>query len=104
MMEIMMELHVVKGPVEVRLVLENDDDDDLGNGCKVMLHLLWFWTSAKCHIICAGSYFPSSLLSLCFELPAYWCGENSNKVVSEDIFGKCGVAPLWDCGSIDGLS
>jgi hypothetical protein len=29
---IMMELHVVKGPAEERLVLENDDDDDLGHG------------------------------------------------------------------------
>jgi hypothetical protein len=52
---IMMELHVVKGPVEERSVLENDDNDDLGHGCKVMLHLLWFWTSAKCCIICADS-------------------------------------------------
>jgi hypothetical protein len=27
---IMMELHVVKGPVEEHLVLENDEDDELG--------------------------------------------------------------------------
>jgi hypothetical protein len=33
----MMELHVVKGPAEECLVLENDDDDDLGHGCMVML-------------------------------------------------------------------
>jgi hypothetical protein len=38
----MMELHVVKGPVEDCLVLENDDNDKLGHGCKVMLHLLRF--------------------------------------------------------------
>jgi hypothetical protein len=37
---IMMELHVVKGPAEERLNLENDDDEDLGHGCKIMLHLL----------------------------------------------------------------
>jgi hypothetical protein len=55
----MMELHVVKGPVEECLVLENDDDDDFGHGCKVMLHLLQFWTSAKCRIVCADSYFAS---------------------------------------------
>jgi hypothetical protein len=56
---IMMELPVVKGPVEEHLVLENDDDDELQHGCKVMLHLLRFWTSAKCHIVCADSYFAS---------------------------------------------
>jgi hypothetical protein len=56
---IMMELHVVKGSAEECLVLENDDHDDLGHGCKVMLHLVQFWTSAKCHIVCADSYFAS---------------------------------------------
>jgi Transposase IS4 len=56
---IMMELHVVKRLVEECLVLENDDDDDLGHGCKVMLHLLQYWTSAKCHTVCADSYFAS---------------------------------------------
>jgi hypothetical protein len=56
---IMMELHVVKGPAEEHLVLENGEDDELGHGCKVMLHLLRFWTSAKCHIVSADSYFAS---------------------------------------------
>jgi hypothetical protein len=37
---IMMELHVVKGPAEERLNLENDDDEDLGHGCKIMLHFV----------------------------------------------------------------
>jgi hypothetical protein len=54
-----MELHVVKGPVEECLVLENDEDDELGHGCKVMLHLLRFWSSSKCCIVCADSYFAS---------------------------------------------
>jgi hypothetical protein len=53
----MMELHVVKGPGEEHLVLENDEDNELGYGCKVMMHLFQFWTSAKCHIVCADSYF-----------------------------------------------
>jgi hypothetical protein len=56
---IMMELHVVKGPVEECLVLENDEDNELGHGCKVMLLLLQFWTSAKCCIVSADSYFAS---------------------------------------------
>jgi Transposase IS4 len=55
---IMMELHVVKGPAEERLELENDDKD-LGHGCKIMLHLLQYWSSAKCQIVCADSYFAS---------------------------------------------
>jgi hypothetical protein len=38
---IMIELHVVKGPAEERLNLENDDED-LGHGCKIMLHLLQY--------------------------------------------------------------
>jgi hypothetical protein len=54
----MMELHVVKGPAEECLELENDDED-LGHGCKIMLHLLQYWSSAKCHIICADSYYAS---------------------------------------------
>jgi hypothetical protein len=46
-----MELHVVKGPVEECLDLENDEDNELGHGCKVMLHLLHYWSSA-----CAALY------------------------------------------------
>jgi hypothetical protein len=53
---IMMELHVVKGPRQEHLVLENDEDNELGHGCKVILHLLQFWTSAKCHIVCTDSH------------------------------------------------
>jgi Transposase IS4 len=53
---IMMELHVVTGPVEERLVLENDDKE---LGCKIVVHLLRFWSSSKCHIVCADSYFAS---------------------------------------------
>jgi hypothetical protein len=56
----LMELHVVKGPAEEHLDLENDEDNELGHGCKVMLHLLWYWTSAKCRIVCADSYLPLS--------------------------------------------
>jgi Transposase IS4 len=56
---ILMELHVVKGPAEERLNLENDDDKELGHGCKIMLHLLRYWSSAKCRIVCADSYFAS---------------------------------------------
>jgi hypothetical protein len=44
--ETMMELHVVKRPVEERLVLENDDKE---LSCKIMLHLLRFWSS---HCMC----------------------------------------------------
>jgi hypothetical protein len=55
----MMELHMAKGAGEERLVLENDEDDKLGHGYKLMLHLLRFWTSTKCHIVCTDSYFAS---------------------------------------------
>jgi hypothetical protein len=55
---IMMELHVVKWPAEEHLSLENDDED-LGHGCKIMLHLLCYWSSAKCHIVPANSYYAS---------------------------------------------
>jgi hypothetical protein len=69
---IMMELHVVKGPVEERLALENDDDDELGHGCKVMLHLLRYWTSAKFCIVCADSYFASVQATCCLFDLNFW--------------------------------
>jgi Transposase IS4 len=56
---IMMELHVVKGPAEEQLELENDDDENLRHGCKIVLHLLRYWSSTKCRIVCADSYFAS---------------------------------------------
>ena len=55
---IMMELHVVKGPSEEALALD-DDDHNLLHGCKVMLHLLRHWTSAKWRVVCADSAFAS---------------------------------------------
>jgi hypothetical protein len=61
-----------EGPVEERLVLENDEDDELGNGCKVML---WFWTSAKSCIVCADSCFASVQAACClFDLNFWFLG------------------------------
>jgi hypothetical protein len=54
----MMELHVVKGPSEEALVVD-DDDHHLLHGCKVMLHLLHYWTSRRWRVVCADSAFAS---------------------------------------------
>jgi Transposase IS4 len=88
---IVMELHVVKGPPEEHLVLENDDDDNLGHGCKVMLHLLRFWTSAKCRIVCADSYFASVQVACClFELNFWFIGviKTATKFFPKQYLGK----------------
>jgi hypothetical protein len=99
---IMIELHMVEGPGEERLVLEHDEDNELGHGCKVMLHLLQFWTSAKCHIVCADSYFASVQAACClFDLNFRFVGVV--KMVTK-MFGKGGVTQLWECGSIDNSS
>lgn len=58
-MGIMMSLHIVKG-LEEEVLEGNDDNEDLGHGCKVMLHLLHEWTSAKWRIVCADSYYAST--------------------------------------------
>jgi hypothetical protein len=101
----MMELHVVKGPAEERFVLENDEANELGHGCKVMLHLLQFLTSAKCHIVCADSYFASVQAACClFDFNFQFIGVVKTAMISEDIFGQGGVAHLWDCGGIDSSS
>jgi hypothetical protein len=66
---------VVKGPGEENLVLENDEDHELGYGSKVMLHLLQFWTSAKCCIVCGDSCFPSVQAACClFDLNFWFIG------------------------------
>jgi Transposase IS4 len=97
---IMMELHVVKGPAEERLVLENDEDDDLRHGCKVMLHLLRFWTSAKCRIVCADSYFASvQAARRQFDLNFRFIGviKTTTKLVPKQYLGEveCPFVGLW---------
>jgi hypothetical protein len=52
-----------------------ENNDDLGHGCKVMLHLLQLWTSAKCCIVCADSYFSSVQAACClFDLNFMFIG------------------------------
>ena len=58
-----MELHLVKGPAEETLALD-DEDKDLLHGCKILLHLLRHWTSAKWRIVCADSAFASTQAAL----------------------------------------
>jgi hypothetical protein len=97
---------MVKGPAEEHLNLENDDED-LGHGCKIMLHLLRYWSSTKCRIVCADSYYASvQAARRLFDLKhlVYWSDQNSNEVISQGIFGEGGVAHSWDCGGIDGSS
>jgi Transposase IS4 len=60
---IMMALYLVKGPVEEALEL-NDDDSECLHGCKIMLHLLHTWSSTRWRIVCADSYFASSLAAM----------------------------------------
>jgi hypothetical protein len=68
-----------------------DEDDELGHGCKVMLHLLQFWTGAKCHIICADSYF-ASIQAACrlFELNFQFIGvvKTATKLFPKTYLGK----------------
>jgi Transposase IS4 len=54
-----MALHLVKGPVEEALEL-NDDNNECLHGCKIMLHLLHTWSSTRWQIVCADSYFAST--------------------------------------------
>jgi Transposase IS4 len=56
---IMMALHLVKGPVEEELELDDEAHESL-QGCKIMLHLVRTWSSTRWRIICADSYFASS--------------------------------------------
>jgi Transposase IS4 len=55
----MMALHLVKGPVEEELQL-NDENSESLHGCKIMLQLLHTWSSTRWQIVCADSYFASS--------------------------------------------
>jgi hypothetical protein len=56
---IVMVLHLVKGPMEETLELDDDDNECL-HGCKMMLHLLCTWSTTRWQIICADSYFGST--------------------------------------------
>jgi Transposase IS4 len=98
---IMMELHVVKGPVEEHLVLENDDEE---LSCKIMLHLLWLWSSSKCHIVCADSYF-ASVQAACslFDLNFRFIGvvKTATKLFPKAYLGK---VELPICGTVAALT
>jgi Transposase IS4 len=55
----MMALHLVKGPVDKELELDDEANESL-HRCKIMLHLLCTWPSTRWQIVCADSYFASS--------------------------------------------
>jgi hypothetical protein len=93
-------IHVVKGPVEERLVLENDDKE---LSCKIMLHLLRFWSSSKCHIVCADSYFASVQAACClFDLNFRFIGvvKTATKLFPKAYLGK---VELPICGTMAAL-
>jgi hypothetical protein len=76
----------------------NDDNDDLGHGCKVMLHLLWLWTSAKCRIICTDSYFASAQAARClFDLNFRFIGviKTATKLFPKSRW-SCPFVGLWE--------
>jgi hypothetical protein len=65
----MIELHVVKGPVEECLVLENDDNNKLGRGCKGHARLVMLWDQA---IVCADTNFASVQAACCPFVLSFW--------------------------------
>jgi Transposase IS4 len=68
---IMMVLHLVKGPVEEELELDDEAHKSL-HGCKIMLHLLHTWTSTRWQIVCADSYLASSSAAMQLYSKHFW--------------------------------
>jgi hypothetical protein len=70
--------------------LENDDED-LGHGCKIMLHLLQYWSRAECCIVCADSYY-ASVQAACrlFDLNFWFIGviKTATKLFPKAYLGK----------------
>jgi hypothetical protein len=90
----MMVLHLVKGPAEEVLEL-NDDNSICLHGCKIILHLLCTWASTRWQIICADRYFLICSDAIVFQVVLF------NSSVPESLPQRNQDAESWGSVGID---